>query len=222
MVGLKAKFYLWILTCSSSSEEDKFELEEERQIWSVERDDSLLDLKIVSSTPQFHCYLGYQRCLGWRRLSRYWRNAGDNGSSILWPKEVIREWLSTTSLPNDPSSNGRQQLCSPCLLILFCSSFWKKLHRASISDSSPKREPALLAANFPQPLPPFKGISKWFWHIPPPSSTSCKATRDTHGRNFTRGIWWDLATCRSESQGDTRIFTDLIQSFTNLKIWSTS
>ena len=142
-ITVEAKCYLWILTCSSSSEEEKFELEEERQSWSVERDDSLLDLKIsiVDNFQACECYLWYQRCLGWRRLARYWRKAGDNESSIFWSEEGIREWSSTTFLPNDAekasSSTGRQLLCSPCPLILFCSSFWKKLHLASISDSSP-------------------------------------------------------------------------------------
>ena len=48
MECLKAKCDLWILTCSSpSEEEEKFELEDERQSCSVERDDSLLDLKLI-------------------------------------------------------------------------------------------------------------------------------------------------------------------------------
>ena len=208
MESLEARCNLWILTCSSTSEREKFELEDETQSCSVERDDSLLDLKMIidnsqhPNVPQCQYYLWYQRCLGWRRLSRYWWKAGNNESSKS--KEGIKELSSTTSLPREakkaPSSTGRQQVC---LLILFCSSFWKKLHLAFISASSPEKEPVLLAANFPQSLPPFKEVREWFRHDPPPSSTSCKPTRDSHGRNFTRGMWWVLATCRYVWQVDT-------------------
>ena len=58
MECFKAKCNLWILACSSPTEkEEKLELEDERQSCSVERDDSLLDLKdiildnILKQTP---------------------------------------------------------------------------------------------------------------------------------------------------------------------------
>ena len=115
------------------------------------------------------CYLWYQRFPGWRSLTRYWRKASDNESSIFWSKECLRIWSSTTSLPNDPknapSSMGRQELCSRCLLFLVWSSFSKKLLLSSILASSPKSKLVLLAANFPQPLPPFKHFKEVSWEL---------------------------------------------------------
>ena len=66
----------------------------------------------------------------------------------------------------DPSSTGRQLLCSPCFLFLVCSSFSKKLYLSSILASSPKSKRVLLAAgNFPQSLPPFEKVQRGLMRI---------------------------------------------------------
>ena len=178
-----------ILTCSSSSKNDKFELEDEMQSCSVERDDSLCDLRQNWSRTLQNCHwknhLWHERRLGWGRLARYWR------------KEGVREFPKTSNvierapLPVGPT----------CLLNLFCSSFSKNLHLASISASSPKRKFELLATFFSEPLQPFQEAWEMIsthtsppFSTPSPSSIPCKVARETHGRNWARGMWWALAT----------------------------